>query len=88
MATVRSPRGIAFQVDDGGMRARNAIACDLLGRVGLEGASGALAGDLRRRPKRAGDRRREIVTDIAFERAPAEEPARRTPRHPPPPPAR
>jgi L-asparaginase II len=78
MAVVDPPRGIAFKVEDGGSRPRNAIACDLLGKAGAwpEPPAG-LAGDLRPQLRNVrGTVVGEIVVDVALERSPAEEGAR------------
>ena len=75
MAVVDPPRGIAFKVDDGGSRARNAIACDLLGKAGAWSEPPAgLAGDFRPLLRNVrGTVVGEIVVDVAVARSPAED---------------
>lgn len=78
MAVVDPPRGIAFKVDDGGSRARNAIACDLLGKAGAwsEPPDG-LAGDLRPQLRNVrGTVVGEIVVDVSLDRSRTEHDAR------------
>jgi L-asparaginase II len=66
MAIADPLRGIAFKLDDGSSRARNAVACALLGKAGAwTEVPSALAGDVRPALRNArGTAVGEIVTDV------------------------
>jgi L-asparaginase II len=70
MAVVDPPCGIAFKVDDGCSRARNAIACDLLGQAGAWAEPPAgLAGDIRPKLRNVrGTVVGEILVDVPLDR--------------------
>lgn len=78
MAIADPPRGIAFKLDDGASRARNAVACALLGAAGAWTETPAsLAGDVRPELRNArGTVVGEIVADIPLGWARGEDPAR------------
>jgi len=80
MAIADPLRGIAFKLDDGSSRARNAVACALLGQAGAwTEVPASLAADVRPELRNArGTAVGEIVTDVPLAWARAATPARAT----------